>query len=147
MKLHELSPAEGSKKEAKRVGRGHGSGQGKTAGKGHKGQKARAGKGVRPGFEGGQMPLQRRVPKRGFNNIFATEYAIVNLSTLNDRFEDGATVDAQALIDAGVIKKALDGVKILGKGEITKAITVKVTAISEAAKTKIEAAGGKVEVL
>ena len=141
MKLHELSPAEGSKKSVKRIGRGTAS-----AGKGHKGQKARSGA-PRPGFEGGQMPLQRRVPKRGFNNIFATEYAVVNLSTLNDRFEDGATVDAQSLKDAGVIKKALDGVKVLGKGEITKAITVKVAAISESAKAKIEAAGGKVEVL
>lgn len=147
MKLHELTAVEGSTKERRRIGRGHGSGQGKTAGKGHKGQKARSGGSIRPGFEGGQMPLQRRVPKRGFNNIFATEYAIVNLSTLNDRFEDGATVDAQALIDSGVIKKTLDGVKVLGKGEITKAITVKVTAISESAKAKIEAAGGKVEVL
>ena len=147
MKLHELSPAPGSTKEVKRIGRGHGSGNGKTAGKGHKGQNARSGGGVRIGFEGGQMPLQRRVPKRGFNNIFATEYAVVNLSTLNDRFEDGATVDAQSLKDAGVIKKALDGVKVLGKGEITKAITVKVAAISESAKAKIEAAGGKVEVL
>ncbi|MCH5321676.1 MAG: 50S ribosomal protein L15 [Eubacterium sp.] len=147
MKLHELSPAEGSKKSVKRIGRGTASGQGKTAGKGQKGQKSRSGYSRRFGFEGGQMPLQRRVPKRGFNNIFATEYAIVNLSTLNDRFEDGATVDAQALVDAGVIKKTLDGVKVLGKGDITKAITVKVTAISESAKAKIEAAGGKVEVL
>ena len=147
MKLHELTPAEGSARAAWRKGRGTGSGNGKTAGKGHKGQWARSGGGVRIGFEGGQMPLQRRVPKRGFNNIFATEYAVVNLSTLNDRFEDGATVDAQSLKDAGVIKKALDGVKVLGKGEITKAITVKVAAISESAKAKIEAAGGKVEVL
>ena len=147
MELSNLRPAEGSKHSDNfRRGRGHGSGNGKTAGKGHKGQKARSGA-PRPGFEGGQMPLQRRVPKRGFNNIFATEYAVVNLSTLNDRFEDGATVDAQSLKDAGVIKKALDGVKVLGKGEITKAITVKVAAISESAKAKIEAAGGKVEVL
>lgn len=147
MKLHELSPAEGSKKSTKRIGRGTASGQGKTSGRGQKGQKSRSGYSRRPGFEGGQMPLQRRVPKRGFNNIFATEYSIVNLNTLNDRFEDGATVDAQSLIEAGVIKKTLDGVKILGKGEITKALTVKVTAISETAKSKIEAAGGKVEVL
>lgn len=147
MKLHELSPAKGSKKSVKRIGRGTASGQGKTSGKGQKGQKSRSGYSRRPGFEGGQMPLQRRVPKRGFNNIFATEYAIVNLSTLNDRFDDGATVDAQALIDAGVLKKTLDGVKVLGKGEITKALTVKVTAVSESAKEKIEAAGGKVEVL
>jgi len=147
MKLHELSPAQGSKKSVKRIGRGTASGQGKTAGKGQKGQKARSGYSRRAGFEGGQMPLQRRVPKRGFNNIFATEYAIVNLSSLNEKFEDGATVDAESLIKAGLIKKALDGVKILGKGEITKALTVKVTAISETAKAKIEAAGGKVEVL
>ncbi len=147
MKLHELSPAEGSKKSVKRIGRGTASGQGKTAGRGQKGQKSRSGYSRRPGFEGGQMPLQRRVPKRGFNNIFATEYAIVNLSSLNDKFEDGATVDAQSLIKAGLIKKTLDGVKILGKGEISKALTVKVNAVSEAAKQKIEAAGGKVEVL
>ena len=147
MKLGELRPAEGSNAKAWRRGRGHASGNGKTAGRGHKGQGARSGSGGKAGFEGGQMPLQRRVPKRGFNNIFATEYAVVNLSTLNDRFEDGATVDAQSLKDAGVIKKALDGVKVLGKGEITKAITVKVAAISESAKAKIEAAGGKVEVL
>ena len=147
MRLNTIQPAEGSKHAHHRVGRGVGSGWGKTAGRGHKGQKSRAGGFHKVGFEGGQMPLQRRVPKRGFNNIFATEYAVVNLSTLNDRFEDGATVDAQSLKDAGVIKKALDGVKVLGKGEITKAITVKVAAISESAKAKIEAAGGKVEVL
>lgn len=115
MKLHELSPAEGSKKEAKRVGRGHGSGQGKTAGKGHKGQKARAGKGVRPGFEGGQMPLQRRVPKRGFNNIFAKNIVAINVGSLN-KFEDGAVVDTQALVDAGIVKNSFDGIKILGNG-------------------------------
>ena len=143
MKLHELSPAEGSKKSVKRIGRGTASGQGKTAGKGQKGQKARSGYSRRPGFEGGQMPLQRRVPKRGFNNIFATEYAIVNVSDLNDRFEDGATVNAESLVASGLLKKTLDGVKVLGKGEITKALT----AISESAKSKIEAAGGKVEVL
>lgn len=147
MKLHELSPAQGSKKSVKRIGRGTASGQGKTSGKGQKGAKSRSGYSRRPGFEGGQMPLQRRVPKRGFNNIFATEYAIINLSSLEKKFEAGATVDAQALIEAGVIKKALDGVKILGNGEITKAINVKVAAISESAKAKIEAAGGKVEVL
>ena len=147
MKLHELSPAEGSKKSVKRIGRGTASGQGKTAGKGQKGQKARSGYSRRPGFEGGQMPLQRRVPKRGFNNIFATEYAIVNVSDLNDRFEDGATVNAESLEASGLLKKTLDGVKVLGKGEITKALTVQVTAISESAKSKIEAAGGKVEVL
>lgn len=146
MKLHELSPAEGSKKDVKRIGRGPASGQGKTAGKGHKGQKARAGRGVRPGFEGGQMPLQRRLPKRGFNNIFAKEIAAVNVSALNI-FEDGATVDVEALIEAGLVKKALDGVKILGNGEITKKLTVKVNAYSEAAKQKIEAVGGKAEVI
>ena len=147
MKLHELSPAQGSKKSVKRIGRGTASGQGKTSGKGQKGAKSRSGYSRRPGFEGGQMPLQRRVPKRGFNNIFATEYAIINVSSLEKKFEVGATVDAQALIEAGVIKKALDGVKILDNGEITKAINVKVAAISESAKAKIEAAGGKVEVL
>ncbi len=147
MKLHELSPAAGSKKSVKRVGRGTASGQGKTAGKGQKGAKSRSGYSRQAGFEGGQMPLQRRLPKRGFNNIFATEYAIVNLSQLEERFESGATVDAQALIDAGLIKKTLDGVKVLGRGELTKALTVKVTAVSESAKAKIEAAGGKVEVL
>lgn len=147
MKLHELSPAEGSTKERKRIGRGAGSGQGKTAGKGHKGQKARAGRGMRPGFEGGQMPLQRRVPKRGFNNIFATEYAIVNLGTLEEKFENGAVINAEALIEAGIIKKALDGVKVLGNGDVTKAFTLQVAKVSETAKTKIEATGGKVEVI
>lgn len=147
MKLHELSPAEGSKKAVKRIGRGAGSGQGKTAGKGHKGAKARSGYSRRPGFEGGQMPLQRRVPKRGFNNYFRTEYAVVNLSSLEERFEDGAVVDAESLKAVGLIKKELDGIKVLGKGEITKALTVKVAAISESAKAKIEAAGGKAEVL
>ncbi len=146
MKLHELSPAPGSNREVKRIGRGHGSGQGKTAGKGHKGQKARSGGGVRPGFEGGQMPLQRRVPKRGFNNIFATRYASVNVAALN-KFEDGAVVDAAAMKAAGLIKKEYDGVKILGNGNVQKKLTVKVTAFSEAAKAKIEAAGGKAEVI
>ena len=145
MKLHELSPAPGSVRDAKRIGRGHGSGNGKTAGKGHKGQKARSGHGMRPGFEGGQMPLQRRVPKRGFNNIFATKYAIVNVSDL-DAFESGAVVDTEALKAKGLIKKAFDGVKVLGNGEITKAVTVKAAAFSESAKSKIEAAGGKAEV-
>lgn len=147
MKLHELSPAAGSKKDAKRIGRGAGSGQGKTAGKGHKGAKARSGYSRQAGFEGGQMPLQRRVPKRGFNNIFRTEYAVVNLSSLEERFESGAVVDAESLKACGLIKKELDGVKVLGKGEITKALTVKVAAISESARAKIEAAGGKAEVL
>lgn len=147
MKLHELSPAEGSKKEVKRVGRGAGSGQGKTAGKGHKGAKARSGYSRQAGFEGGQMPLQRRVPKRGFNNIFRTEYAVVNVAALEERFEAGATVDAESLKACGLIKKELDGVKVLGNGELTKALTVKVAAVSESAKAKIEAAGGNVEVL
>ncbi len=147
MKLHELSPAEGSKKAVKRIGRGAGSGQGKTAGKGHKGAKARSGYSRRPGFEGGQMPLQRRVPKRGFNNIFRTEYAVVNVADLENRFDADATVDAESLKACGLIKKELDGIKVLGNGEITKALTVKVSAISESAKAKIEAAGGKVEVL
>ncbi|MCI7084840.1 50S ribosomal protein L15 [bacterium] len=147
MKLNELSPAEGSKKAPKRIGRGHGSGQGKTAGKGHKGQKARSGKGMRVGFEGGQMPLQRRIPKRGFNNIFAKKIATVNLSTLNSKFDDGAVVDVKALTDAGVVKNSFDAVKILGNGKIEKKLTVKVSAFSESAKSKIEAAGGKTEVV
>ena len=147
MKLHELSPAAGSKKEVKRIGRGAGSGQGKTAGKGHKGQKARAGRGMRPGFECGQMPLQRRVPKRGFVNIFGKEFSIVNVSALDQSFEDGAVVDIDALIEKGLVKKVLDGVKILGNGEISKKLTVQVNAYSEAAKQKIEAAGGKAEVI
>ena len=147
MKLHELSPAAGSKKEVKRIGRGAGSGQGKTAGKGHKGQKARAGRGMRPGFEGDQMPLQRRVPKRGFVYIFGKEFSIVNVSALDQSFEDGAVVDIDALIEKGLVKKVLDGVKILGNGEISKKLTVQVNAYSEAAKQKIEAAGGKAEVI
>lgn len=146
MKLHELSPAPGSVRESKRIGRGHGSGQGKTAGKGHKGQKARAGRGFRVGFEGGQMPLQRRIPKRGFNNIFATRYAIVNLSALN-AFENGSEVDLAALQQAGIVKKAYDGVKVLGNGTLEKSLTVKAAAFSESAKAKIEAAGGKAEVI
>ncbi|MGN0497776.1 MAG: 50S ribosomal protein L15 [Acutalibacteraceae bacterium] len=146
MKLHELSPVEGSKKNSKRVGRGHGSGWGKTAGKGHKGQKARSGGGVRPGFEGGQMPLQRRIPKRGFNNIFAKEIVAVNLSALN-RFEDGAVVDTQALLEKGIVKNKFDGIKILGNGNLTKKLEVKAAAFSASAKEKIEAAGGKAEVV
>ncbi len=146
MNLHELSPAIGSKRESKRIGRGHGSGWGKTAGKGHKGQKARSGGSIRPGFEGGQMPLQRRVPKRGFNNIFAKKIAIVNLGALN-AFEDGSVVDAAALINAGIIKKELDGVKILSNGNLSKKLTVKANAFSETAKQKIEEAGGKAEVI
>ena len=140
MKLHELSPVAGSVKESKRKGRGHGSGNGKTAGKGHKGQKARSGGGIRPGFEGGQTMLARRIPKRGFNNIFATKYAIVNVSDL-DRFVDGTVVDTELL------KASLDGVKILGNGELTKNLTVKAAKFSAAAKEKIEKAGGKVEVM
>ena len=145
MKLHELSPVEGSKKDSKRIGRGHGSGWGKTAGKGHKGQKARSGV-KKAGFEGGQMPLQRRLPKRGFNNIFATQYATIKVSDL-DKFEAGAVVDAQALLEKGIINKTLDGVKVLGNGEVTKAVTVKVAAYTASAKEKIEKAGGKAEVI
>lgn len=147
MKLHELSPAAGSTKERKRIGRGVGSGQGKTAGKGHKGQKARAGRGMRPGFEGGQMPLQRRIPKRGFVNIFRTEMAIVNVASLEKAFNAGDTVTIDALVEKGLVKKVLDGVKVLGNGEITKSLTVQVNACSESAKQKIEAAGGKIEVI
>ena len=147
MKIHELSPAPGSNKPVKRIGRGPASGQGKTAGKGHKGQKARAGRGMRPGFEGGQMPLQRRLPKRGFNNIFAKEIAIVNVSALNDAFEAGAVVDLDALLESGLVRKELDGVKVLGNGELTKALTVKANAFSKEAKAKIEAAGGTAEVV
>ncbi len=148
MKLHELAPAAGSKKEHFRVGRGHGSGNGKTAGKGHKGQNARSGGGVRPGFEGGQMPLHRRLPKRGFNNYnFATRYAIVNLDDLQNKFEDGAVVDPDALIASGLVNKLYDGVKVLGNGEISKKLTVKAAAFSQSAKEKIEAAGGKAEVM
>ena len=146
MKLHELSPAPGSTKEVKRIGRGHGSGNGKTAGKGHKGQNARSGGGVRIGFEGGQMPLQRRIPKRGFNNIFAKEIVAINLNALN-AFEDGAVVDQAALVEAGIIKSACDGVKVLSNGALTKKVTVKANAFSEAAKAKIEAVGGKAEVI
>ena len=146
MKLHELSPAEGSAKVAWRKGRGAGSGNGKTAGKGHKGQNARSGGGVRPGFEGGQIPLYRRLPKRGFNNVFAKEYAIVNVSDLN-AFEDGAVVTAEALLEKRIIRKALDGVKVLGRGELTKKITVQANIFSAGAKEKIESVGGKCEVV
>ena len=145
MKLHELSPAPGSTKSVVRKGRGAGSGNGKTAGKGHKGQKARSGGSIRPGFEGGQMPLQRRIPKRGFNNIFAKEYVSINVDVLN-RFEDGAVVDAQAIADAGIIKNTRDGIKILGRGELERKLTVIASAFSASAKEKIEAAGGKAEV-
>ncbi len=147
MKLYELQPAAGSVKDVKRIGRGHGSGTGKTAGKGHKGQKARSGGSIRPGFEGGQMPLQRRMPKRGFNNIFATEYATVNVSALEERFEAGATVDAEALKACGLVKDAKDGIKILGNGELTKSLTVKAAKFTASAQEKIEKAGGKAEVI
>ena len=147
MKLHELSPAAGSTKERKRIGRGAGSGQGKTAGKGHKGQKARAGRGMRPGFEGGQMPLQRRLPKRGFNNIFRSVVVTVNVSDLEAKFESGAVVDTDTLKAAGLVKNYFDAVKVLGNGELTKSLNVKVNAYSESAKQKIEAAGGKAEVI
>ena len=144
MKLNQLSPAEGSAKAAWRKGRGPGSGNGKTAGKGHKGQNARSGGGVRPGFEGGQLPLYRKLPKRGFKNRFAVNYAIVNVAALN-RFEDGAVVDAEALKAAKLVRKELDGIKILGEGELTKKLTVKATVFSASAKEKIEAVGGKIE--
>ncbi len=174
MKLHELSPAEGSKRASKRIGRGHGSGWGKTSGKGHKGQKARSGKGMRVGFEGGQMPLQRRLPKRGFNNIFAKKVVAVNVNSLN-AFDDGAVVDIDALVEKGIVKNNFDAVKILGNGTLTKKLTVKlpkineknikkgrnkhfskaekeiemkdILPVSEGAKAKIEAAGGKIEVV
>ena len=146
MKLHELSPVAGSTQVGKRKGRGTGSGNGKTGGRGHKGQKARSGGKVRVGFEGGQMPLARRIPKRGFNNIFAKPLTAVNLGSLN-RFEDGATVDAAALVEAGVISGCPNGLKVLSNGTLTKKLTVKATAFSESAKEKIERAGGKAEVV
>ena len=144
MKLNELKPAEGSAKAAWRKGRGPGSGNGKTAGKGHKGQNARSGGGVRPGFEGGQLPLYRKLPKRGFKNRFATNYAIVNVSDLNV-FENGAVVDLEALLAKKIIRKSLDGLKVLGNGELTKSITVKAAVFSATAKEKIIAAGGQAE--
>ena len=147
MKLHELQPAAGSKQTRTRRGRGLGSGLGKTAGRGQKGQNSRSGDGVRPGFEGGQMPLYRRLPKRGFNNIFAKEYAEVNVAQLN-RFEDGATVDPVALIEAGILKNVRDGIRILGNGTLeTKNLTVIANGFTKAAEEKITAAGGKVEVI
>ena len=144
MKLNELRPAEGSVKAGYRKGRGAGSGNGKTAGKGHKGQNARSGGGVRPGFEGGQLPLYRKLPKRGFTNRFATNYAIVNVSDLNV-FENGAVVDLEALLAKKIVRKSLDGLKVLGNGELTKNITVKAAVFSATAKEKITAAGGQAE--
>ena len=147
MKLHELSPQEGSVKENFRKGRGPGSGNGKTAGKGHKGQNARSGGGVRPGFEGGQLPLYRKLPKRGFNNArFGKQYSVINVELLNN-FNDGDVVDSAALLKAGVINSVMDGVKILGEGELTKKLTVKAKVFSASAKEKIEAVGGKTEVV
>ena len=146
MKLHELSPAPGSTHETKRKGRGIGSGNGKTAGRGHKGQWARSGGGVRPGFEGGQMPLTRRLPKRGFNNVFAKEYSEVNVAKLNI-FEDGAEVTFETLVEKGLVNKNADGVRILGNGKLEKKLTVKAHGITAGAKEKIEAAGGKAEVI
>lgn len=146
MKLHELSPAEGSAKAAWRKGRGPGSGNGKTAGKGHKGQNARAGGGVRPGFEGGQLPLYRKLPKRGFHNRFAVKYATVNVDALNV-FNDGDTVNLQTLLDRKIVRKSLDGLKILGNGELTKKLTVEASVFSASAKEKIESIGGKTEVI
>ncbi len=147
MKLHDLKPAPGSTKESKRLGRGLGSGLGKTSGKGHKGAKARSGGGKAPGFEGGQMPLTRRVPKSGFTNIFRKEYATVKVESLEARFEAGARVTVEMLKEAGLVKKTLDGVKILGNGEITKALTVEANKFTAQAKEKIEKAGGKAEVI
>ena len=146
MYINDLSPIPGSTHVDKRKGRGHATGNGKTAGRGHKGQKARSGGGSRIGFEGGQMPLARRIPKRGFNNIFAKPLESVNVKSL-EKFEDGAVVDAQALLAAGILSKCTYGVKVLGNGEITKKLTVKAAAFSESAKQKIEAAGGKAEVV
>ncbi|MBR0278038.1 MAG: 50S ribosomal protein L15 [Clostridia bacterium] len=146
MRLDELKPTEGSKFASKRVGRGIGSGTGKTSGKGHKGQNARSGGGVRPGFEGGQMPLYRRLPKRGFKNIFAKQYVTVNIEVL-ERFENGTEVTADTLKEAGIISKKLDGVKLLGRGELTKKLDVKVAGYTASAKEKIEKAGGKAEVI
>ena len=148
MTLHELSPQEGSVQDKFRKGRGAGSGNGKTAGKGHKGQNARSGGGVRPGFEGGQLPLYRKLPKRGFNNYrFSTKYAVININTLNNKFNDGDVVDCEALYNAGLINKCFDGIKVLGEGEISKKLTVKAAVFSASAKEKIEAAGGTAEVV
>ena len=147
MKLNELRPAEGSTRESFRVGRGAGSGNGKTAGKGHKGQNARSGGGVRPGFEGGQLPLYRKLPKRGFHNKFATVYAIVNVATLEEKFQDGETVNLETLLAKKIIRKSFDGLKVLGDGELTKKLTVQAAVFSAAAKEKITAAGGQAEVV
>lgn len=146
MKLHELKPAKGTNKDRFRVGRGHGSGNGKTAGRGHKGQNSRSGGGVRPGFEGGQMPLHRRLPKRGFTNIFAKEYVEVPVSKL-EKFEDGTIVTAELLKSSGIVKNSRDGIVILGNGDITKKLTVQAVRFTKTAVQKIEAAGGKVEVI
>ena len=146
MKLNELQPAAGARKKEVRVGRGTGSGRGKTSCRGHKGQNARSGGGVRPGFEGGQMPIYRRLPKRGFKNIWAKEYAEVNVETLN-RFDDGAEVDAVALVEEGILKNVYDGIRILGNGELTKKLTVRAQGFTKSAVQKIEAAGGKTEVI
>jgi len=147
MRLHDLKPAEGARREKKRVGRGIGSGHGKTSCRGQKGQKARSGGGVRPGFEGGQMPLTRRIPKRGFTNIFKKEYAIVNVGTLEERFEEGAAITPEVLIESGIIKDVKDGVKILGDGDLNKKFTVKAHKFSQSAIEKIQAVGGKAEVI
>jgi len=147
MEIHDLRPAAGPTHVGKRKGRGPGTGNGKTAGRGHKGQKARSGGGVRVGFEGGQMPLTRRVPKRGFNNIFAKPLDIVNLSAIAERFEDGATVNVESLIQAGLLNHVRYGVKVLGNGDISKKLNVEANAFSESAKAKIEAAGGKAQVV
>ena len=146
MELHDLRPAEGSKRSSRRIGRGHGSGWGKTAGKGHKGQNARSGGGVRPGFEGGQMPLQRRIPKRGFNNIFAKKVISVNVSDL-EKFGEGSVIDINELINMGLVKRSFDKIKILGNGELTKSLTVKAHMFSKSAVEKIQASGGKAEVI
>ena len=146
MKLHELSPSEGSKKKAFRVGRGHGSGNGKTSGKGQKGQKARSGGGVRPGFEGGQMPIYRRLPKRGFTNIFAKKYTSINVEDLN-KFDNGTEITAEVLKENGVIKKINDGIVVLGRGDLNKKVTIKAMRFSKSAEDKISAAGGKAEVI
>ncbi len=147
MKLHELSPQAGSSKKAWRKGRGVGTGNGKTAGRGHKGQNARSGGGVRPGFEGGQLPLYRRIPKHGFSNyLFKKNYAIINVEQL-DKYENGAVISLETLVNDGVIRKELDGLKVLGNGDITKKLTVRATVFSASAKEKIEAAGGKAEVV